>query len=207
MLKNYREGRPQGLLAAQVLHRGQPVRDLFHPRGADAGGRLSSTRKPGRFPPEVHSDRTLHLGWLIVQHDSSNPPGEPVILRPSYAFLDRYVRPLQNAENVTVFSDADYRGHQGGAEEGHVEVRMTDAAYWEVFRFDFRQGRPYGSRRSGSRRFRRRDQLRLRQTLLRFGGGRGQERAGRRAELPGCRGGGRRAGYPHGEPPGTSGCR
>ena len=101
-------------------------------------------QETGPIPPEVNSGRTLHLGWLIVQHDSSNPPGEPVILRPSYPFLDRYVRPLQNAENVTLFSDADYRGHQGGAEEGFVSVRMTDAAYWEVFRFDFTQGRPYG---------------------------------------------------------------
>ena len=99
----------------------------------------------GPIPPEVHSGRTLHLGWLIVQHDSSVPPGEPWISRPGYAFLDRYVRPLRTAENVTVFSDADYRGHQGGAEEGYVSVRMTDEAYWEVFRFDFRQGRPYSA--------------------------------------------------------------
>ena len=97
----------------------------------------------GPIPPEVHSDRTLHLGWLIVQHDSSDPPRGPGISPPGYAFLDRYVRPLQTAENVTVFSHVDYRGIHGGAEEGHVKVRMTDGAYWEVFRFDFRQGRPY----------------------------------------------------------------
>ena len=68
-----------------------------------------------------------------------------MIGKPSYTFLDRYVRPLKTAENVTVYSDTDYRGIHGGAEEGHVEVRMTDGAYWEVFRFDFRQGRPYGA--------------------------------------------------------------
>ncbi len=97
----------------------------------------------GPIPPEVHSNRTLHLGWLFVQYASIDPPG-PMISRPSYAFLDRYVRPLETAEKVTVFSYyADYRGLQGGAEEGHVEVRMTDGAFWEVFRFDFRQGRPY----------------------------------------------------------------
>ncbi len=102
-------------------------------------------QETGPIPPEVHSDRTLHLGWLIVQHDSSDPPRRRGITRPGYAFLDRYARRLRTAENVTVFSNADYRGHQGGAEEGYVSVRMTDAAYWEVFRFDFIQGRPYGA--------------------------------------------------------------
>ncbi len=97
----------------------------------------------GPIPPEIHSDRTLHLGWLFVQYASTDPSRSTAVQQPSYAFLDRYVRPLETAEKVTVFSDADYRGIHGGAEEGRVEVRMTDGAFWEVFRFDFRQGRPY----------------------------------------------------------------
>ncbi len=104
----------------------------------------SIDQETGPIPPEVHSDRTLHLGWLMVVRKSSDPSRGFGMSRPGYAFLDRYVRPLQTAENVTVFSDVDYRGHQGGAEEGHVGVIMTDEAYWEVFRFDFIQGRPYG---------------------------------------------------------------
>ena len=63
--------------------------------------------------------------------------------RPSYAFLDRYVRPLETAENVTVFSEHNYWGLQGGAEEVRANVTTTDAAFWEVFGFDFRRGRPY----------------------------------------------------------------
>ena len=102
-------------------------------------------QETGPIPPEVHSDRTLHLGWLFLRYASTDPEAHAVIQKPSYAFLDRYVRPLKTAEKVTVFSDTDYRGIHGGAEEGHVEVRMTDGAYWEVFRFDFRQGRPYGA--------------------------------------------------------------
>ena len=102
-------------------------------------------QETGPIPPEVHSDRTLHLGWLFLRYASTDPEAHAGIQKPSYAFLDRYVRPLKTAEKVTVFSDTDYRGIHGGAEEGHVEVRMTDGAYWEVFRFDFRQGRPYGA--------------------------------------------------------------
>ena len=100
-------------------------------------------QETGPVPPEVNSDRTLYLGWLFLGFASTDPEAHAVIQKPSYAFLDRYVRPLQTAENVTVFSDVDYRGIHGGAEQGHVEVRRTDGAYWEVYRFDFRQGRPY----------------------------------------------------------------
>ncbi len=96
----------------------------------------------GPIPPEVHADRTLHLNWLFVKYASTEGPLIG-ISKPSYAFLDRYVRPLETAENVTVFSDVDYRGLHGGAEEGSVGVIMTDEAYWEVFRFNFSQGRPY----------------------------------------------------------------
>ncbi len=96
----------------------------------------------GPIPPEVHADRTLYLNWLFVQYGSIDPSG-PAIQKPSYAFLDRYVRPLKTAEKVTVFSEVAGRGLRGGAEETGVSVRMTDGAFWEVFRFDFLQGRPY----------------------------------------------------------------
>ena len=96
----------------------------------------------GPIPPEVHADRTLYLNWLFVQYASTDPSG-PATQKPSYAFLDRYVRPLETAEKVTVFSEVDGRGLRGGAEETGVSVRMTDGTFWEVFRFDFLQGRPY----------------------------------------------------------------
>ena len=98
--------------------------------------------------PEVHNDRTLYLKWLFVRSaitDTSGTVSQHSAIAPgiAYRFLDRYVRPLETAENVAVFSDVDYRGLHGGAEEGHVTVQLTDGAFWEVFDFDFRQGRPY----------------------------------------------------------------
>ena len=100
----------------------------------------------GNTPPEIHNDRTLHLSRIVVgdrsgrgsSHWSSMWP-----VSPAYAFLDRYVRPLETAENVTIFSRSETRGLHGGAEEAGVEVRSTDGAFWEVFSFDFIQGGPY----------------------------------------------------------------
>ena len=77
----------------------------------------------GPIPPEVHSDRTLHLGWLIVQHDSSDPEAHSGFPRPVTRFWTAMCVPWKTAENVTVFSHVDYRGIHGGAEEGHVKVR------------------------------------------------------------------------------------
>ncbi len=108
----------------------------------------SIDQEVGPIPPEVHSDRTLYLDWLFPKFtatDSSLSPAKAGYRKPGYAFLDRYVRPLETAEKVTVFSHAGSRGMQGGAEGSHVQVMLTDGAFWEVFRFDFRQGRPYGT--------------------------------------------------------------
>ena len=45
----------------------------------------------GPIPPEVNSGRTLHLSRLFVQH-SATQSQRSLVLMPSYAFLDRYVR-------------------------------------------------------------------------------------------------------------------
>ena len=96
----------------------------------------------GPVPPEVHAGRTLHLGFLLVERGTGDQTFQG-IHQPSYAFLDRYVRPLETAEQVTVFSEHNYWGLQGGAGEVRANVTTTDAAFWEVFGFDFRRGRPY----------------------------------------------------------------
>ena len=100
----------------------------------------------GNDPPEIHNDRTLHLSRIVVGDRSGRDLSHgwglwPI--SPGYAFLDRYVRPLETAENVTIFSRSETRGLHGGAEEAGVRVRSTDGAFWEVFRFDFVQGDPY----------------------------------------------------------------
>ena len=97
----------------------------------------------GNAPPEIHNDRTLHLSTMVIGNRTGRGFSYGWML-PGYAFLDRYVRTLETAENVAIFSNRpETRGLQGGAEEAGVAVRSTDAAFWEVFIFDFIQGRPY----------------------------------------------------------------
>ena len=103
----------------------------------------------GPIPPEVHTDRTLYLSRIFMHRASTDSSGK--VLNeysnngsPSYAFLDRYVRTLETAEQVAVFSAwSKYRGAYSGTEATDVSVILTDDAFWEVFRFNFREGRPY----------------------------------------------------------------
>ena len=98
----------------------------------------------GNAPPEIHNDRTLHLSTMVIGNRTGRGFSYGWGMSPGYAFLDRYVRTLETAENVAIFSKRpETRGLQGGAEEAGVAVRSTDAAFWEVFSFDFIQGRPY----------------------------------------------------------------
>ena len=98
----------------------------------------------GNAPPEIHNDRTLHLSTVVTEHRSTKGHARTISTSANYAFLNRYVRTLETAENVTIFSSYPVsRGLLGGAEEEGLEVIATDAVFWEVFGFEFIHGRPY----------------------------------------------------------------
>ena len=96
----------------------------------------------GNAPPEIHNDRTLHLSKMVIGNRSGRGFSWGSNTSPSHAFIDRYLRTLETAENVAIFSNyPESKGLHGGAEEAGLKVRSTDAAFWEVFSFDFIQGR------------------------------------------------------------------
>ena len=94
----------------------------------------------GSFPPETRSDRTLLLSSMRGEHDES--PGYR-LQGPSYAFLERYVSPLANAEKVSIYrSTATVTTFREG-EKVESQLKCTDGAFWEILEFDFLEGRPY----------------------------------------------------------------
>ncbi|MCY3735446.1 MAG: ABC transporter permease [Gemmatimonadaceae bacterium] len=96
----------------------------------------------GSFPPETRSDRTLLVSSMRGEHDES--PGYS-LQGPSYAFLERYVSPLANAEKVSIYRSittvTTFR--EGGKVES--QLKCTDGAFWEILEFDFLEGRPYSA--------------------------------------------------------------
>ena len=95
----------------------------------------------GSFPPETRADRTLVLKLLTGEH--TEEPSKR-ISPPSYAFLERYVSPLTQAEKVSIStgfwgSEVTYRN----GVKIETGFKYTDGAFWEILEFDFLEGRPY----------------------------------------------------------------
>ena len=94
----------------------------------------------GSFPPETRSDRTL-----ILQSVRGEGPGKGhSISSPSYAFLQRYVSSLTQAEKVSISkvgSSTETTFRKG--EKIKFELKYTDGVFWEILEFDFLEGRPY----------------------------------------------------------------
>ncbi len=88
--------------------------------------------------PETRFDRTLTVYFL-----GESGPRDDVTGRPGYAFLDKYVRGLPDAEAVSVFEHASPAAiyHQGQKIGTHI--KRTDGAYWQILDFEFLEGGPY----------------------------------------------------------------
>ena len=94
----------------------------------------------GPYPPETRTDRTLY----VVEILATNQEGSQINSgSPSYAFLDRYVRGLPGAEGVSVFSKGGVSVSYDDVEKIESHVMLTDGSFWDVFAFDFLEGRPY----------------------------------------------------------------
>ncbi len=88
--------------------------------------------------PETRFDRTLSvyvLGEYGPQGGRTSQPG--------YAFLDKYVRGLPDAEAISIFAQSHGTAiyHQGQKIE--TQVKRTDGAYWQILDFKFLEGGPY----------------------------------------------------------------
>jgi putative ABC transport system permease protein len=94
----------------------------------------------GPFYPELKANRSA--GAYMIQMNSPNSNGVTNGL-PGYAFLDRYVRTLPEAEKVTIhsFREATLSYKDGASIESYL--KRTDGAFWEVFDFRFLEGGPF----------------------------------------------------------------
>jgi putative ABC transport system permease protein len=93
----------------------------------------------GPLPPEVKLDRTLSLMTMAMR----SPNGGGRSGAPGYAFLDRYVRTLPNAERVSLFTEPQTAiSYKDGAK---IEswLKRTDGEFWQILEFDFLEGGPF----------------------------------------------------------------
>ncbi|HEY6401116.1 MAG TPA: ABC transporter permease [Blastocatellia bacterium] len=92
----------------------------------------------GPMPPENKRDRTLGVFYAKMSGPNNARDGLA-----GYGFLDRYVRTLQQAEKVSVFTmfSAAYSYRNG--ERVQSWIKYTDGAYWEILEFNFLEGGPF----------------------------------------------------------------
>lgn len=92
----------------------------------------------GPMPPENKRDRTLGVFYAQMSGPNSSRNGLA-----GYGFLDRYVRNLQRAEKVSVFTMFSTAYSYRDGERIQSWIKYTDGAYWEILEFNFLEGGPF----------------------------------------------------------------
>lgn len=101
--------------------------------------------------PEVLAGRSLGIYSLGMRGPSNSSRSNA-----GYLFLDRFVRPLRElpaVEAVTVFTVAQQASSYVNGRKIESELRRTDGEYWQVMRFDFLEGGPFGAADEAEARF------------------------------------------------------
>ncbi|HET8796461.1 MAG TPA: ABC transporter permease, partial [Thermoanaerobaculia bacterium] len=88
--------------------------------------------------PESRFDRALVVYTIGIYGPNGGMTGGP-----GYKFVDRYVRGLEGAEEVTVFSVYDRAVIYGKSAKIETRIKRTDGAYWRVMDFTFVEGGPF----------------------------------------------------------------
>lgn len=88
--------------------------------------------------PESRFDRVLGIYAMGLYGEHGGRTGPP-----GYGFVDKYLRGLPGAENVSIFSQlaTTVLYHQGRKIE--TWIKRTDGAYWQILDFEFVEGGPF----------------------------------------------------------------
>lgn len=87
--------------------------------------------------PETRLDRTLFVNFVVLQGEemrSSGPPG--------YLLLERCARNLPAVEMTSFYTQPTSVVTYENDEKLVLQLRRTDAAYWQILDFDFVEGGP-----------------------------------------------------------------
>ena len=92
----------------------------------------------GPTTPETRLDRTLFVDFIHMRGKNGNMNSPP-----SYYFLNRYMRKLKTPEKMA-FSSM-FRGVNSYVNNKRLslDLRYTDANFWEILEFKFLEGKPF----------------------------------------------------------------
>ena len=93
----------------------------------------------GAMPPENKMDRTLGIYMMSFV----GPHGGRYGAGAGYAFLDRHVRTIPQAEKVSVFTTPNQVYSYKNGERIASYIKRTDGQFWEIMEFKFLEGGPF----------------------------------------------------------------
>lgn len=93
----------------------------------------------GAQAPETKLDRSLFITSTRLEYKGGGMSRNMA----SFYFLDRYVSKLETPEAMTFFSSPSTVNTYVNDKKISLDLKYTDAAFWEVMDFEFIEGRPY----------------------------------------------------------------
>lgn len=92
--------------------------------------------------PDVNRDRSLYINHVGLRKQlkdgSNNWSGSG-----SFYFLDHYTRSLKTPVTVAISSNASYTNTYVNNRKIVINVKYTNAAFWEVLNYEFIEGKPF----------------------------------------------------------------
>lgn len=92
--------------------------------------------------PDYKRSRSLYVNSLELTHEKNGRRNQGP---PSYYFLDKYVNTLKTPEKVAISSIFGPTNTYINNKKLVINVKYTNAAYWEVLEYKFLEGKPYNA--------------------------------------------------------------
>jgi len=93
----------------------------------------------GPHAPAVNQNR-----MLAIYSASLSGPHSTSTSSPGYYLLDHFARDLPGVQKMSIFADTQTATSWVEGRKIETTVRRSDGAFWQIFRFDFVAGGPYG---------------------------------------------------------------
>lgn len=102
-----------------------------------AAAMLDHTFAP--IAPEIRMDRTLLISYMAMRGPQNEWSGDP-----GYGFLDKYCRNIPHVDRMSIYTGSHGIATFVGGEKVELQMRRTDAEYWNILDFAFVTGQAYG---------------------------------------------------------------
>ena len=90
--------------------------------------------------PEINRDRSLYVSRIHLSHSGE---GSESTSSASFSFLKEHVETLKTAQKVAITNIFTNANIYAGKQKLSVNLKRTNAAFWEVMEFEFLEGKAY----------------------------------------------------------------